>query len=204
MTQIQRSPLLLLALAALLALTPHGLATMSLPLPDPGRGLFVFMAGNDGVGGIEWSAPKSAPTAGPFSQGAKLPETGNPQGGGGTTSVAATLAVGGPNSSSPDRPQLRPVGREASAELAGLQLVGAQPGDSVFLVLGDSLLGAPLGGQVLIPSPVRIVPLGAVDADGQLLLLSPHLAELDGTIVQAWLRPADGGAWVASDGLQLL
>lgn len=101
-------------------------------------------------------------------------------------------------------PKLSGTGTLAAGSSCSLALASARPASPVTLVMGTSLLNAPLKGGVLVPAPLLLVAL-ASDAAGKLNLpfsMPPGVPAGTALVLQAWVSdPAGPHGLAASNGL---
>ncbi|RKY20668.1 MAG: hypothetical protein DRQ55_06940 [Planctomycetota bacterium] len=104
----------------------------------------------------------------------------------------------------PVPPRLTGSGPAIPGESVAVSLAGGPPGGSAFLVMGFSLLNAPLKGGVLVPNPDIILEGLPLNARGNLSFVFPWpLGATPGSTlyVQYWMQTAQGFA--ASNGMSI-
>ena len=169
------------------------------------------LMGNDGVGGIEWQLPRDAPSKPGFKQSGDVLLPPPPQnlpgprpspvsvGSSGANRTLARSLPGGREGMHGEL-QLTPLADLNTGKLTALALSGARAGAPAWLLVGSSAAATPLAGGLLGFSPERMVPLGPVGADGELLVRLPECLELEGLLFQVVVRERN---WASSRPLMI-
>ncbi|GJM22115.1 MAG: hypothetical protein DHS20C15_20300 [Planctomycetota bacterium] len=210
MNSQRQLPLCAWLLVALFAWTTNA-STQQLP----GVPRVTLLAGNDGVGGIEWQLPRDEPKPS-FKQGGsvllpppppQLPNTRpSPLNAGGDDAPGdapriLARSLPGRRDGAAGVVQLTPLADAQRERVTALALTGARPGAAAWLVVASQSARRPLAGGLLGLVPERVIPLGPTDASGELLVRMPQGAELEGLVFQVVVRE---GRWASSAPLSVV